>query len=58
VRWFAEYQPFTPIIETTRGLLAGAALDAATTAQALGWSVLIGALGYAWARTLYRRERR
>jgi ABC-2 type transport system permease protein len=23
VRWFAEYQPFTPIMETLRGLLAG-----------------------------------
>ena len=23
VRWFAEYQPFTPIIETLRALLAG-----------------------------------
>jgi ABC-2 type transport system permease protein len=58
VRWFAEYQPFTPIIETTRGLLAGSALSASTTLQALGWSVLIGALGYAWSRSLYRRERR
>ena len=58
VRWFAEYQPFTPIIETTRSLLAGTPLDAARTAQALGWTVVIGALGYAWARSLYRRERR
>ena len=23
LRWFAEYQPFTPIIETLRGLLLG-----------------------------------
>ncbi len=58
VRWFAEYQPLTPIIETTRGLLAGTPLDASTTVLALGWSVLIGALGYAWSRALYRRERR
>lgn len=57
VRWFAEYQPFTPIIETARGLLAGASLDAATTLQALAWCVVLGALGYAWARALYRRER-
>ena len=26
VRWFAEYQPFTPIIETLRGLLLGTAI--------------------------------
>jgi ABC-2 type transport system permease protein len=57
VQWFAEYQPFTPIIETTRGLLAGTALDASTTWLALGWSVLIGVAGYAWSRSLYRRER-
>ena len=25
LRWFAEYQPFTPIIETLRGLLMGTA---------------------------------
>lgn len=57
VRWFAEYQPFTPIIETTRGLLAGTSLPASTTFLAIGWCVLIGVLGYAWARVLYRRER-
>jgi ABC-2 type transport system permease protein len=26
VRWFAEYPPFTPIIETLRGLLLGTAI--------------------------------
>jgi ABC-2 type transport system permease protein len=26
LRWFAEYQPFTPIIETLRGLLTGTAI--------------------------------
>jgi len=58
VRWFAEYQPFTPIIETTRALLAGAPLSGSTTLQALAWCALIAALGYAWSRSLYRRERR
>ncbi|MCF4122339.1 ABC transporter permease [Antribacter sp. KLBMP9083] len=58
VRWFAEYQPLTPIIETTRALLAGTPLNTSTTLQALAWSVLIAALGYAWSRALYRRERR
>lgn len=57
VQWFAEYQPFTPVIETTRGLLAGTGVAASTTLLALGWSVLIGVLGWAWARALYRRER-
>lgn len=58
VRWFAEYQPFTPIIETARGLLSGTALDTATTLLAVGWCVVVGVLGYAWSRSLYRRERR
>lgn len=59
VRWFAEYQPFTPIIETVRGLLAGgAALDGGVAAQAVAWCVVLGVAGYAWARALYRRERR
>jgi ABC-2 type transport system permease protein len=58
VRWFAEYQPFTPVIETTRGLLAGTGADVSTALLALGWSVLIGVGGYAWSRALYRRERR
>ncbi len=59
VRWFAEYQPFTPIIETARGLLAGGAgLEGAVAAQAFGWCVVLGVAGYAWARSLYRREHR
>ncbi|PZR52636.1 ABC transporter permease [Xylanimonas oleitrophica] len=58
VRWFAEHQPFTPVIETTRSLLAGTGLDTSTTVQALAWTVAIGAAGYAWSRSLYRRERR
>ncbi|MCL3862494.1 ABC transporter permease [Actinotalea sp. K2] len=58
VRWFAEYQPFTPIIETTRALLTGAPVDTSTMLQALGWCILIASLGYVWSRSLYRRERR
>lgn len=59
VRWFAEHQPFTPIIETVRGLLAGGAgLETSTVVQAVAWCVVIGAAGYVWARSLFRRERR
>lgn len=57
VRWFAEYQPLTPIIETARGLLTGTVPEAATTLLALGWCVVIGVAGYAWSRAQYRRER-
>lgn len=55
--WFAEYQPFTPFIETTRDLLAGTPLDTSTTLLALGWCALIAAIGYLWSRAGYRRER-
>lgn len=58
VRVFAEHQPFTPVIETIRALLAGTTPAASTTLLAIGWSVVIGAVGYAWSRALYRRERR
>jgi len=59
VRWFAEHQPFTPIIESVRGLLAGGAgLEGSVVAQAFAWCVVLGVAGYAWARALYRRERR
>jgi hypothetical protein len=59
VRWFAEHQPFTPIIETVRALLAGGAgLEGAVAAQAVAWCLVIGFAGYAWSRSLYRRERR
>lgn len=56
LRWFAEYQPFTPIIETVRGLLAGDA-EIGTALLALGWCALITFVGYLWARSLMRRER-
>ena len=55
--WFAEHQPFTPIIETVRGLLSGGPVDGSTAAVAVAWGVGLSVLGYAWARRLYRRER-
>ncbi len=58
IRWFAEYQPFTPVIETVRGLLTDSPLRATTTVLALGWCVLLGIVGYVWARSGYRRQRR
>ena len=51
----ARYQPFTPIISTIRGLLAGAP-DVSDAARAIGWSIVIGAVGYVWSRWLYRRR--
>ncbi|MFD7657838.1 ABC transporter permease [Actinosynnema sp. NPDC059797] len=55
LKWFADHQPFTPFIETLRGLLMGTPTgDNATLA--LGWCALITLGGYLWARKLYNRE--
>lgn len=55
LRWFAEYQPFTPMIETLRGLLLGTAIGN-SAAIALAWSAGIALVGYLWARHLYNRD--
>ncbi len=53
--WFAEHQPFTPFIETVRGLLLGTPIgDSGLVAVA--WCVLISVVGYLWARRLYDRD--
>jgi ABC-2 type transport system permease protein len=54
LRWFAEYQPFTPVIETVRGLLMGAPVSGAAVA-ALAWSAAIAAGSYVWAIRRYNR---
>jgi len=53
LRWFAEYQPFTPVTETLRGLLLGGPV-AGNAVLAVGWSVLLGAVGYVWSVRRYR----
>jgi ABC-type polysaccharide/polyol phosphate export permease len=55
VRQFAEYQPFTPIIESLRGLLAGPP-SAGYAAAALAWSAGIALLGYRWSRATFSRR--
>lgn len=55
MRWFAEYQPFTPIIETLRGLLMGTPIgDSGVIAVA--WCATITLLGFIWAQRLYERN--
>ncbi|GGQ48572.1 ABC transporter permease [Couchioplanes azureus] len=55
LRTFAEYQPFTPIIETLRGLLLGSGIGTAAV-TALAWCAGISLLSYLWARRRYRRR--
>jgi ABC-2 type transport system permease protein len=54
LRWFAEYQPFTPIMETVRGLLLGTPIgDSAAIATA--WCAGIAAVSYLWARNTFNK---
>ena len=52
LRQFAEYQPFTPITETVRGLLTGTGIGP-NAVIAIAWSVGIALASYLWARHLY-----
>lgn len=52
--WFAEHQPFTPIIETLRGLLMGTPIGDSGVV-AIAWCAVISAGGYLWSRRLYER---
>ncbi|MGW4631021.1 ABC transporter permease, partial [Streptomyces rubiginosohelvolus] len=56
--WFrpiAEYQPFTPVIETLRGLLLGTEIGH-NGWLAVGWSLALAVLGYLWSKSLFRRD--
>jgi ABC-2 type transport system permease protein len=55
LRWFAEYQPFTPVIETIRGLLLGTGIGSSGIVAA-AWSAGIALVGYLWAKKLYNRQ--
>ncbi|NUR05153.1 MAG: ABC transporter permease [Streptomyces sp.] len=55
VRQFAEYQPFTPIIETLRGLLAGHPTGGHAMA-AIAWCLGFAILGYVWAVSTFTKR--
>jgi ABC-2 type transport system permease protein len=56
VRWFAAHEPFTPIIDSLRGLMLDTPVgrDGLT---AVAWCLILAVAGYAWARTLFSRDR-
>ena len=45
LQWFAQYQPFTPFIESLRGLLLGTPLDGEPW-LAVGWCAVLAVAGY------------
>jgi len=55
VRQFAEYQPFTPIIETLRGLLTGAP-SAGHAIAALAWCAGAAIIGYLWSLSTFKKR--
>ena len=56
LRQFAQYQPFTPVTDSLRGLLFGGASFASDILPAIAWSVGITLASYLWARHLYNRR--
>jgi ABC-2 type transport system permease protein len=55
LRWPAEHQPITPVIETIRALLMGGDASGAWL-PALLWCVGIVVVAFAWGGWLYRRK--
>ncbi|MFG3056154.1 ABC transporter permease [Kitasatospora sp. NPDC048239] len=56
--WFqpvAEYQPFTPAIETLRGLLLGTEIGH-NGWLAVAWCLGLAALGYRWSTSTFNRD--
>ncbi|MFJ7077696.1 ABC transporter permease [Streptomyces sp. NPDC098781] len=56
--WFqpiAEYQPFTPAIETLRGLLLGSEIGH-NGWLAVGWCLALTMLGYLWSKASFARD--
>jgi ABC-2 type transport system permease protein len=56
LRWFAEHQPFTVVIDALRGLLDGAA-SSGDVAAALAWCAVLAVLGWRLSVRQYARER-
>jgi ABC-2 type transport system permease protein len=55
IRWFAEYQPFTAVIDTLRHLLLGMPMDRGTGWLAVAWCAAIALVGYLWAQKTYNK---
>ncbi|MFE9326389.1 ABC transporter permease [Nocardia sp. NPDC052278] len=55
VRQFAQYQPFTPIIEALRGFLNGHP-SGGYTAAALAWCAGFAIVGFLWSRATFNKR--
>jgi ABC-2 type transport system permease protein len=57
VRWIAAHEPYTPIINTMRGLLLGTPIGH-DGLIAVAWCVGLSLVGFLWARALFKRDPR
>src|SRR5690606_10876644 len=57
LRQFAEYQPFTPLTETIRGLLMGTEIGSSAVV-ALAWCAGLGLIGFVWSARVFVRQAR
>lgn len=57
LRWGAEHQPITPIIESIRGLLMGGD-GTESIGAAVAWCILVLAIAVVWAAVMFRRRTR
>lgn len=54
LRWFATNQPFTPMIDSIRGLLSTQPVN--DLSLAFGWSLVLALIGFGWSMWLYKRR--
>ncbi|MFD3706480.1 ABC transporter permease [Nocardia sp. NPDC058658] len=55
LRQFAEYQPFTPITETLRGLLMGTEIGSNGWVS-LAWCAVIAGGGFLWSKSIFSKQ--
>jgi ABC-2 type transport system permease protein len=55
LRQFAEYQPFTPLTETIRGLLMGTEIGN-NGIISVAWCIGIAVVGYLWSMSIFRKK--
>ncbi|WGW12122.1 ABC transporter permease [Saxibacter everestensis] len=55
IRWFADFQPFTPVVHSVRALLTGTEAGNSVI-FALTWCIIIALVGYIWGLRAFRTK--
>ncbi|MEU6861118.1 ABC transporter permease [Glycomyces sp. NPDC046736] len=56
MRYFADYQPFTPFIEVVRALLSGTEVGTADLVLTVAWALAFALLGYVVAKKRFNKR--